>query len=121
MAKGRQAHQDYLDALSLLGKDLARRAKSRCELSGEPGSLETVDMEGSGTEPSLEHVLLVSPKVKKHMEGKGLGDRDALRYLDEAVWSPLPVVRRAAVQILSYIDAPWAVEAIEHARSMDAY
>lgn len=121
MAKGKQQHQDYLDALSLLGKDLARRARSKCELSGEPGSLHTIDMEGSDVDPSLEHVVLVSATVKDHIDGKNLGQRGPLRYLDEAVWNPEPAVRRAACLILAQIDAPWAQEAIDNAQSMDTY
>jgi len=121
MAKGRQKHQDYIDALSLLGKDLARRAKSKCELSGEPGTLGPFDLEGAPTEPELEHVVLVSPLVREHLEGRGLDDRDALRYLESSVWSPEPVIRRASIRILEQIKQPWADEAIENARSMDGY
>ena len=121
MAKGKQKHQNYLDALSLLGKDLARRARSKCELSGEPGSLHTIDLEGSDTEPSLDHVVLVSETVKTHLEGRHLDERGPLRYLEEAVWNPEPAVRRAACRILEQIDAPWAQEAIDNASSMDSY
>lgn len=121
MARGKQKHQDYLDALNLLGKDLARRAKSKCELTGAPGSLEIFDLEGPDVEPALDHVVLISAEARGHLEGRGLDDRDALRYLDEIVWSPEPAIRRAAVRVLEQIDAPWAREAIENARSMDAY
>ncbi len=121
MARGLDKHQEYVDALNLLGRQLARRAKSKCELSGEPGTLEAFDLIGEPTEPALEHVLLVSPAVRGHLEGKGLEDRDALRYLEEAVWNPERVVRDAAVRILEQVDAPWAREAIENAQSMSAY
>ncbi len=121
MAKGKQKHQDYLDALSLLGKDLARRAKSKCELSGAPGSLKTYDLEDSSIEPSLDHVILVSHEVFEHLEGRHLEDRNALRYLEEAVWNPNPAIRRAACSILERIDEPWAQTAIENAQSMSQY
>ena len=107
MAKGRQKHQDYLDALSLLGKDLARRAHSKCELSGVPGSLDMFDLEDSSVEPDLDHVVLVCEDVRQLLEAnKVTRPRDTLRFLEEAVWK---------------IDEPWAREAIENARSMDAY
>ena len=121
MAKGLDKHREYVDALNLLGKQLARRAKSKCELSGEPGTLAAFDLIGEPTEPDLEHVLLVCPAVREHLEGRGLDDRDALRYLDEAVWNPQRVVRTAAIRILELIDEPWARDARENARSMDAY
>lgn len=121
MARGKQKHQDYLDALALHGKDLARRAKSKCELSGQPGSLHTIDLEGPDVEPELDHLILVCDEVKAHIEGRNLEDRNNLRYLEEAVWSTLPVVRRAACQILARIPEPWAEEAITNAESMEQY
>ena len=117
MAKGQQKHQAYLDALSLLGKDLARRAKSKCELSEESGSLVTYDLEGSDSEPSLEHVLLVSPQVQHYLDG-GKFETESLRYLENVVWSTEPAIRRAAIKLLERIEAPWAHDAIDNARSM---
>ena len=117
MAKGRQKHQDYLDALNLLGKDLARRAKSKCELSEESGSLVTYDLEGADSEPSLEHVLLVSPQVQLYLDG-GKFEAESLRYLENVVWSTEPAIRQAAIKLLERIEAPWAHDAIDNARSM---
>ncbi len=119
MAKGRDKHDAYLNALNLLGKDLARRAKSKCELSEESGTLSLYDLEGSKVEPSLDHVVLISPMVRDHLEGRNLKS-ETLHYLQQAVWSDLAPVRRAAVQILEQVDEPWAEEAIENARMMDS-
>ena len=44
-----------------------------------------------------------------------------MRYLEEAVWNTEVAIRRAAVRILEKVDEPWAREAIENAKSMDAY
>jgi protein PhnA len=117
MAKGQQKHQAYLDALSLLGKDLARRAKSKCELSEESGSLVTYDLEGADSEPSLDHVLLVAPQVQQYLDG-GKFDAESVRYLENVVWSTEPAIRRAAIKLLERIEAPWAHDAIDNARSM---
>tara|TARA_B100000609_G_scaffold159336_2_gene130898 strand:+ start:5438 stop:5824 length:387 start_codon:yes stop_codon:yes gene_type:complete len=119
VAKGKDKHNAYQNALQLLGKDLARRAKSKCELSGTPGTLRIFDLEGFGTEPSLDHTLMVCPEVAAHLEHKGLKGA-ALHYLETAVWSELPVIRRAAVRILEAVDEPWAREAIDNAKMMDA-
>ena len=118
MAKGRDKHQAYQDALNLLGKGLARRAGRRCELSEVPGTLVIHDMEGAKVVPDMGHVLLVSPVMKESLDG-GPIDETAVRCLENAVWSPLPVVRRAAVLLLERIDAPWANDAVENARTMD--
>ena len=122
MAKGRQQHQDYLDALSLLGKDLARRARSKCELSGVSGSLKAFDLEDSSVDPDLDHVVLVCDEVHTLLGANKVDrPRDTLRYLEEAVWNTEVAVRRAAVRILEKLDEPWAREAIDNAKSMDAY
>lgn len=118
IAKGREKHQAYLDALNLLGKDLARRAKSKCELSEESGTLEIFDLEGPDAEPDLNHVLLVSPKVAEYLGGKSLKGAN-LRYLETTVWSTQPAIRRAAVRILERIDEAWAHDAIQNAHSME--
>ena len=118
MSKGREKHAAYEEALSLLGRDLARRSKSRCELSGERGTLVVVDLEGSKVEPSLGHVVMVSPTVAEHLAGDNL-EGAPLHYLETAVWSDVSAVRRAAIQILERLDAPWARDAIENARMME--
>lgn len=118
MSKGRQKHQLYLDRLNLLGKDLARRAKSKCELSEESGSLVTYDLEGSDTQPSMDHVLLVSPTVERLLEG-GSFEPENMHYLENVVWSTEPAIRRAAIKLLERIEASWAQDAIDNARSMD--
>lgn len=118
MAKGRAKQDAYEAALQALGKDLARRAKSRCELSGERTSLTIYDLEGSKAEPSLAHVVMVSDTVLDHLAGKNL-KRQELHYLDTAVWSELAPVRRTAVRVLEQIDETWARDAIDNAHSMD--
>ena len=117
MAKGREKHQAYLNALNLLGKDLARRAKSKCELSEEPGTLQIFDLEGPDLEPDLDHLVMVCPQVAEHLNGKGL-DRVSVHYLETAVWSTETAIRRAAIRILERFDESWAREAIENAKSM---
>ncbi len=118
MAKGRDKHDAYLDALNGLGKDLARRARSKCELSEESGPLQIFDLEGPKVEPSLDHVVMVCPLVFDHLEGRQLKS-ETLHYLQTAVWSEITPVRRAAVRILEQIDEPWAEEAIENAKMID--
>ena len=118
MAKGQAKHQTYVDALNLLGKDLARRAKSKCELSGESGTLQIVDLKGSDTEPALEHVVMVCEEVAGYLDGRAVSG-GAVRYLETTVWSTEPAIRLASVCILERIDEGWAHEAIDNAKSMD--
>jgi len=117
VAKGREKHQSYLDALNLLGKDLARRAKSKCELSQEPGTLQIFDLQGPDVEPDLDHLVMVCPQVTQHLDGKEI-ERTSVHYLETAVWSTQIAVRKAAIRILEHINEGWAHEAIENAKSM---
>ena len=117
MAKGREKHQAYLNALNLLGKDLARRAKSKCELSQQAGTLQIFDLEGPDLEPDLDHLVMVCPQISEHLNGKEI-QRASVHYLETAVWSTEIAVRRAAIRILERIDEGWAHEAIENAKSM---
>ena len=117
MARGKAEHDAYKEALSRLGRELTRRARSRCELSGATGSLLTYDLEGPKVEPDLDHVVLVCGEVADHLIGRTKGA--SLRYLETAVWSAERAVRRAAVGILAGIDEQWARDAIDNAVVMD--
>lgn len=117
MAKGRDKHQAYLDALNLLGKDLARRAKSKCELLGDNDDLRAYDLSGGEDEPSLDHVVLICAKARAALDGK-VRDANDLRALETIVWSDLLPVRIAASRILEKLDEDWAREALENAKTM---
>ncbi|MFT6396912.1 MAG: protein PhnA [Bradymonadia bacterium] len=118
MATGRAKHDAYKAALSMLGKDLARRAKSKCELSGAAGSLVTVDLNSAAQDPDLHSVVLVCAGVAEQIAGRQLDQ--ALYYLNDAVWSPEPAVRLAACMVLEQIDEPWARDALDNAKLMDS-
>lgn len=117
MAKGRDKHQAYLDALNLLGKDLARRAKSKCELLEESDELRPYDLSAGEKEPSLDHVVLICAKAREAIEGKVRSPND-FRALESIVWSDLLPIRQAASRILEKIDDDWAREALENAKTM---
>ena len=68
MAKGRDKHQAYLNALNLLGKDLARRAKSKCELLEISDELRPYDLSAGEEEPSLDHVVLICAKAREALK-----------------------------------------------------
>ena len=53
--------------------------EGKCELSEEAGTLVTYDLEGSDSEPSLDHVLLVSPQVQQYLDG-GKFEAESLRF-----------------------------------------
>ena len=113
MAKGREKYEDYRKALSLLGKDLARRAKSKCELSGESGSLEIVDLHPDAHDPSMNSVLLVRPDIAKWLQTEMPIPESQARFLEHAIWSEVQPVRIATRRLLKRLDTGWANDALE--------
>ncbi len=120
MAKGLQKQQAYQQALSLLGKSLLRRSKRRCELSEESGELVIYDLNPPAEDPTLDHVLHVSPKVVGWLDGEQINPLEA-RPLESMVWSEHTAVARAALQLLKRVDEPWARDAVESAQMMNDF
>ncbi len=112
MAKGRDAHQAHQAALADLGRNLSRRARSRCELCGDREGLRPVEVDGGPEDPIEDWALLACPRCRSAMEGK-LGDASALRFLEEAMWAELRPAQIAAVRILRVVDMPWSIAALE--------
>ncbi len=111
MAKGRQKHQARLDEIQFWGKDLARRAKRKCELCEESGELRPVDGDESA-EPSLETLALACERCRAILGGRK-DDERTLRFLETAVWHEEPVVAELAKKMLADVDADWAREALD--------
>lgn len=111
MAKGRQKHKARLDAISFQGKDLARRAKRKCEFCEGKGDLRAVDGDES-EEPSLETLALACERCRAVFDGRK-DDERTLRFLETAIWNEEPVIARLAKKMLSDVNADWAREALE--------
>jgi protein PhnA len=119
MAKGYDTHQARLQALSLFGKDLARRAKSKCELSGKSGvSLKTYEIEPVPNEPSFENCLLLSEAVIDQLNRPKSIQPDQWRgTLAELIWSELPAQQVMAYRLLQYLaqSEAWAQDVLSEA------
>ena len=102
MVKGREQHQAREHALALLGKDLARRARSQCELCGAKGvSLHIFEVDPVPKEPSLEHSILICSTCEEQINSPKTRDPHHWRCLSSAVWSE---VLPAQVQALVVLD-----------------
>lgn len=117
MAKGYEIHQRRLMALQALGKDLARRAKSKCELTGASGvPLHAYEVPPTGDSPDLDRTLLVCDAVWQALEKPEImKGRSPWQILSSAVWSDQPAVQVVAWRLLSEIAKreSWAAEALE--------
>ena len=116
MAKGYNLDQERKQALSLFGKDLARRAKSRCELTQTGGvPLVSYEIPPVPKEPEFSRCLLVSDAVLGQLEKPGTLQAGEWHHLSEVIWSEVPAVQAMALRILRHLapSEPWARNLIE--------
>lgn len=119
MAKGREKFEERQAALALLGKDLARRARSRCELcetSGVP--LRAYEVPPAPPEPAMDRCALVCHNCEDALTNPRLPLADAeWRCLGNTLWSDVPAVQVAVVRLLRRLAprADWARELLEDA------
>ncbi|WP_257253163.1 MULTISPECIES: phnA protein [unclassified Endozoicomonas] len=121
MAKGLLKHQERQAALNLLGKDLARRASSKCELCEAAGvPLNIWEVAPVPEEPDFEHCLMTCDICGEQLS---LFERkpakmnvDHWRCLGKSVWSQVPAAQVMSVRVLRQISGqyPWAAEILEH-------
>lgn len=116
MAKGREEYQQRVAALQGIGKDLARRAKSKCELTGVAGvPLRPYEVPPVAVEPDLDRTLLISEACHEVLEHpKRLKGRE-WQCLAEMVWSESPAVQVVAWRMLHELAKreDWAREALD--------
>lgn len=118
MGKGYEENQARLALLQSFGKDLARRAKSTCELSGKSGvPLRIYEVPPGPKEPNPDRCLMVCDEVIEALAKPTLFKADEWRHLGELIWSDQPMVQLMTVRILQYLgqENPWCREIIEEA------
>ena len=111
MTKGRQKHQARLDEIQFWGKDLARRAKRKCELCEGDTDLRIYDGDPDA-EPGLATLILACERCRAILDGRS-DDERTLRFLETAIWNEEPVIARLAKRMLAEVDAAWAREALD--------
>ncbi len=99
MARGLDKHNARIDALNMLGRDLARRSRSKCELC-ETGSvsLKPLEITPIPEEPELDHTLFICEECRQGIES-GKPDQKRWRFLESVIWSETPVIQVAAVRV----------------------
>lgn len=118
MAKGFEANRYHQEALARLGKPLARRAGSRCELCEAGGiPLAPFEVPPAPEEPDLDHTIFACEECSR-----GLSRPDRLapaprwRPLAETAWSGVPAVQVCAVRLLRALASKgesWAADALD--------
>jgi protein PhnA len=116
MAKGYELHQARMMALQGMGKDLARRAKSRCEITGAAGvPLWPYEVPPVGTAPDIDRTILISESCHEMLEHPERLRGREWQCLAETVWSDLPAAQVTAWRMLRELSKreDWAREALE--------
>ncbi len=116
MAKGYEQNQEHKCALHALGKNLARRARSKCELSHARGvPLVTYEIPPVPQEPDIDRCLVVSRPVFEQLTKPSKFRPDEWRHLNDLVWSDLPGAQVMALRVLRFLapNQPWAQQILE--------
>lgn len=102
MAKGREEHEARVAALNAFGKDLARRAKSKCELCERAGErISIYEVPPVSREPEFERCLLLCGDcLEQASEPKRFRPGEHWRVLAGQAWSENPMVQVMAVRLL---------------------
>ena len=118
MGKGYEKNQERRDQLSSYGKDLARRAKSKCELTGKGGvPLVIYEVPPVPSQPDFERCLMVAADTVKELEKPHTLKAEEWRHLSEFIWSEERLVQVMSARLLNFLspNAPWAAEILEDA------
>ncbi len=118
MSKGKQQHKQRLNDLNLLGRELARRSKSRCEMCRNQKPLFITELMPTPETPDIESALLLCSScqhlAKEPQNNPSLSTINSLQnysFLNDAVWSetaPVQIVAIRNVRFLAKEGAIWA-------------
>lgn len=116
MAKGREEHDARTARLQSFGKDLARRAKSKCELCERAGEkLSIFEVPPEPRDPDFDRCLLLCERCREEAgEVRRFHPGEQWRILAEMAWSGVPMVQVMAVRLLrrQVGTQAWAREAL---------
>ncbi len=98
MATRRDRHQARKAAVSALGRELSRRARSRCELCAASTALSVIEVDGNPhDDPDVDWAVLICSGCADHLQGAALA---SARHLAESAWSEVRPAQISAVRLL---------------------
>jgi protein PhnA len=116
MAKGYDEHRERMARVNMLGKQLARRSHSRCELCGvSEVPLSIFEVPPEEDEPVAEKALFLCEACRDPIDNPRQFTPDRWHFLTECVWSDIPAVQVMAVRLLRRLSKTesWAAAALE--------
>jgi len=118
MGKRFDANAARLRVLSSFGKDLNRRAKSKCEMCGAANTnLSIYEIPPVDEVPEYENCLFLCDECLEQIEKPKYMKPDYWRLLNHSLWSEIPVVQVLSIVMLKRLapTQPWAEELLEQA------
>ena len=116
MASGYDRHQARQAAVAQLGRALARRAGSRCELCETAGvPLAPAEVPPEPEAPDLQHAVMLCEPCRAWVGGRQL-EPHSMHFLEHVVWSERAPIQVTAVRLLRWLVADevhWARDLLD--------
>ncbi len=116
MAKGYDQHMERKNKVSSFGKELTRRAKSKCELCEATGvSLSVFEVPPVKEEPEVERCIFICDECRDKLERIKKAKENDFRFLTNSVWSEVDMVRAVSIVLLKEMSKKysWAEQVLE--------
>lgn len=117
MAKGYDKSMERKSELNSFGKNLAKRAKSKCELcEASSTKLYTFEIPPIQDEPNFDKCILICEECIDKIERIEKLKENDLRFLANSVWSETPIIKALSIYFLRNIQEKygWADETLEN-------
>lgn len=102
MAKGYDQHIERKNKVNSFGKELTRRAKSKCELCEATGvSLSVFEVPPVKEEPEVERCIFICDECKNKLERVKKAKENDFRFLTNSIWSEVDMVRALSIKLLT--------------------
>jgi protein PhnA len=116
MAKGYDEHRERQSLVNMLGKQLARRSRSHCELCGASDvPLSVFEVPPEQADPTAETALFLCEECRSPIDNPRQFNATRWHFLTECVWSDIPAVQVMAVRLLRRLSdkEAWASATLE--------
>lgn len=101
MAKGYDQHIERKNKVNSFGRELTRRAKSKCELCEATGvSLSVFEVPPVKEEPEVERCIFICDECNDKLERIKKAKENDFRFLSNSMWSEVDMVRALSIVLL---------------------
>ena len=105
MARGLEAHKLRVRQCHALGKNLSRRAKSKCELCQQSRPLQVVELLPLPEQPTEEWALLLCQECQPFSKEKiQVDDPHRLQFLHESIWSEITPIQVLSIRLTRHLE-----------------